>query len=142
MMHAYAMSHLSAVKLHRSRTAERDHRPISQHKVAGSVGACAVQQQQLPLKPRLSFSCRCASEHCIVRSVAVFVAGRALDGPVVCRVVFARARSAINPEGSSGVSMKSINTRRDIADIAVDSSVYEFVPLSFGFFSLFFYSIG
>jgi len=141
MTHAYAMSHLSAVKLHRSRTAERDHRPISQHKVAGSVGARAAQQQQ-PLKPHLSFSCRCASEHCIVRSVAVFVAGRALDGPVVCHVVCARARSARNSKGSSGVLMNSINTHRDIADIAVDSSVYEFVPLSFSFFSLLLYSIG
>ena len=81
-------------------TAERDHRPISQHKVAGSVAACAAQQQQL-LKPRLSLSRRRASGHCIVRSVVVFVAGRALDGPVVRRAVCVRAQSAINPEGSS-----------------------------------------
>jgi len=56
--------------------------PISQHKVAGSVGTCAAQQQQ-QLKPPLSLSRRRASERCVVRSVAVFVAGRALDGPVV-----------------------------------------------------------
>jgi len=84
-------------------TAERDNRPISQHKVAGSVGTCAAQQQQPPLKPCISLSCRRASGCCIVRSVAVFVAGRALDGPVVRHVVCVRARSTINPDGSSGM---------------------------------------
>ena len=66
------------------------------------MGACAAQQQQL-LKPRLSLSCRRAPVRCIVRSVAVFVAGQALDGPVVRHVVCVRARSTINPDGSSGM---------------------------------------
>ena len=74
---------------------------LNSHKVAGSVGACAAQQQQL-LKPRLSLLCRRASRRCIARSVAVFVAGRALDGPVVHRAVCFRGRSVINPDGSSG----------------------------------------
>jgi len=76
-----------------------NHRPISQHTVAGSVWMCAAQQQLL--KPRLSLSCRRASGRCIAQSVAVFDAGRALDGPVVHCAVCIRARSTINPDGSS-----------------------------------------
>ena len=68
---------------------------------AASVLPAAVSQQQ-PLKPRLSLSCRRACGRCIARSVAVFVADRALDGPVVRRAVCIRARSTINPDGSSG----------------------------------------
>jgi len=77
-----------------------NHSLISQHKVAGSVGPCAAQQQQ-SLKPRLSLSRRRASGRCIVQSVAVFVSGWALDGAVVHPAVCIRAQSAINPDGSS-----------------------------------------
>jgi len=62
---------------------------------------CSPAAAAAAKKRRLSLPCRRASERCIVRSVAVFVAGRALGGPVVRRAVCISARSAINPHASA-----------------------------------------